>query len=162
MRQIIPCLWFDSNAEEAANYYVSLFKDSKIVAVTRFGDAGREVHGRPSGSVMTVSFEINGQRYSALNGGPIFKQTEAVSFVIACDSQQELDEYWEKLSAGGDPAAQQCGWLKDKFGVSWQVVPADLERMFIEATPAQADRLMSAILEMKKLDLHKLQTTIQD
>jgi predicted 3-demethylubiquinone-9 3-methyltransferase (glyoxalase superfamily) len=120
---IAPCLWFDDRGEEAAEFYTAIFPDSRIVAVTRYSDAGREIHGREPGSVMTVEFVLNGQGFTALNGGPHFKFNEAASFQVPCDTQAELDHYWERLSEGGDPKAQQCGWLKDKFGVSWQVVP---------------------------------------
>ena len=122
--RIVPCLWFDNQAEEAAKYYVSIFKNSKIGAISRYGEAGREVHRRPPGSVMTVEFELDGQAFTGLNGGPLFKFNEAVSFQVNCATQAEVDYYWDKLTAGGDPKAQQCGWLKDRFGVSWQVVPA--------------------------------------
>src|SRR5262245_24554029 len=126
MQKITPCLWFDSSAEEAARFYTSIFKNSKIGKIARYGEAGREIHGRPAGSVMTVEFEIDGQTFTALNGGPIFKFNEAISFQVMCETQDEIDSYWEKLSQGGDNAAQQCGWLKDKYGLSWQIVPTVL------------------------------------
>src|SRR3989304_6297519 len=129
MKKITPCLWFDSNAEEALNFYVSIFKNSGICKVARYGEAGHEIHGRTAGTVMTIEFELNGQTFTALNGGPYFKFNEAISFQVYCDMQEEIDHYWEKLSAGGDEKAQQCGWLKDKFGVSWQIVPAVLGEM---------------------------------
>ncbi|HET7110500.1 MAG TPA: VOC family protein, partial [Gemmatimonadales bacterium] len=123
LHPIAPCLWFDDQAEDAAAFYISIFPNSKIVSVARYGEAGKETHGRPPGSVMVVEFELNGQPFTALNGGPVFTFNEAVSFQLYCETQEELDRYWEKLGAGGDPKAQVCGWLKDKFGLSWQVVP---------------------------------------
>ena len=122
-QRIVPCLWFDHQAEEAAKFYVSVFKNSKITTVSRYSAAGQEIHGRPPGSVMVVAFELDGQTFTALNGGPDFKFNEAISLQVYCETQQEIDYYWEKLSKGGDPKAQQCGWLKDKYGLSWQVVP---------------------------------------
>ena len=153
MQKIIPFLWFDQQAEEAANFYVSIFKDSRIVNVTRYGEAGHEVHGRPAGSVMTVEFELNGHAYTVLNGGPHFKFNEAISFHVGCDSQDEVDYFWEKLSAGGQEGS--CGWLKDKYGVSWQVVPNALKNLLND--PAKAERTMSTLLQMKKLDIAKLE-----
>lgn len=146
------CLWFDNQAEEAAHYYASIFKDSKIHRVARYGKAGFEIHGRPEGSVMTVEFELNGMRFTALNGGPVFKFNESVSVEVNCATQAEVDYYWEKLGAGGDPKAQQCGWLKDKYGLSWQIVPEGLNEMVIEPSE-KGQRAMSAMLTMKKLDL---------
>ena len=159
--KITPCLWFDTQAEEAARFYTSVFPNSKIVAVTRYPDAGQEIHGKPAGSVMTVLFELNGQTFTALNGGPSFKFTEAVSFQIECDTQDEIDAYWEKLGAGGDPDAQQCGWLKDKFGLSWQVVPRGMEKIFEDSSSPAAQRAMNAMLEMKKLEIEKLERAYQ-
>lgn len=156
LQTIAPCLWFDDQAEAAAAFYTSIFDRSRIRRVTRFSDAGREIHGRPAGSVMTVEFEINGQPFTALNGGPMFTFSEAVSFQIICQTQAEIDHYWDRLTEGGDPDAQQCGWLKDKFGLSWQVVPAELEDMVADHTSAAAQRAMVALLEMKKLDLAAL------
>ena len=153
---LVPCLWFADQAEEAAKYYVGIFKHSRITATTRYGTAGQEIHGRPSGSVMTVEFELDGHPFTALNGGPHFKFNEAVSFQVMCTSQQEIDYYWEKLGAGGDPKAQQCGWLKDKFGLSWQVVPEGMEEMFRDAKSPGAERVMNAMLQMKKLDMDAL------
>src|SRR2546429_537255 len=124
MQKITPFLWFDSQAEEAANFYVAIFKNSKILKVTPYSDPAAQAAGRPKGSVMTVAFELEGEKFTAINGGPHFKFTEAVSFVVSCDSQAELDNYWNKLSKGGDEKAQQCGWLKDKYGLSWQIVPS--------------------------------------
>lgn len=123
IHRITPCLWFDDQAEAAAEFYTSVFSNSDILRVTRYGEAGHEIHGRPAGTVMTVTFELDGCRFTALNGGPVFEFNEAVSFQISCETQANVDYYWEKLAQGGDETAQQCGWLKDKFGVSWQVVP---------------------------------------
>ena len=128
VQMITPCLWFDSQAEEAAGFYTAIFKKSRILTISRYGEAGREVHGKAPGTVMTVAFELDGQRFTALNGGPLFKFNEAVSFQVNCRTQEEVDYYWEKLSAGGDEKAQQCGWLKDRYGLSWQVVPAGWAR----------------------------------
>jgi predicted 3-demethylubiquinone-9 3-methyltransferase (glyoxalase superfamily) len=152
-KKIAPCLWFDDQAEEAVRFYTGIFKGSRILKTARYTEAGREVHGRPPGSVMTVSFELLGQPFTALNGGPIFKFTEAISFQISCETQEEVDHYWTKLSAGGDAGAQQCGWLKDQYGVSWQVVPAVLPEMLMDSDPVKAGRVMEAMLPMKKLDI---------
>ena len=154
--RIIPCLWFADEAEEAARFYVGTFKNSRIVAITRYSDAGFEIHQRPAGSVMTVEFELDGQRFTALNGGPVFTFNEAVSFQIMCETQDEIDYYWDKLSAGGDPKAQQCGWLKDRYGLSWQVVPTGMEEILKDAGSPGAKRAMNALLEMKKIDLAEL------
>ncbi|MBA3637685.1 MAG: VOC family protein [Acidobacteriota bacterium] len=154
--RISPCLWFADQAEQAANFYTSIFKDSKIVSITRYGTAGFEVHHRPAGSVMTVDFDLNGVRFTALNGGPVFTFNEAVSFQIICETQDEVDYYWQKLTAGGDPKAQQCGWLKDKFGLSWQVVPDGMQDMLKDPESEAASRAMSAMMQMKKLDLNEL------
>ena len=155
--KITPCLWFDDQAEEAAQFYIAIFENSKITAISRYGDAGQEVHGRPPGSVMVVAFELNGQAFTALNGGPIFQFNEAVSMQIECDSQEEVDHYWEKLTAGGDPSAQQCGWLKDKFGLSWQVVPKILPKLLTDPDTTKSQRAMSAMMQMKKLDIAGLE-----
>jgi predicted 3-demethylubiquinone-9 3-methyltransferase (glyoxalase superfamily) len=155
-QRLQPCLWFDSQAEEAARYYVGIFKNSRILTITRYGKAGREVHGRPEGSVMTVEFELDGQKFTALNGGPHFRFNEAVSFEIHCETQAEIDYYWDKLTAGGDPNAQQCGWLKDKFGLSWQVVPTELTAMVADETSEASQRTFEAMLHMKKLDIDEL------
>jgi len=155
--KITPCLWFDDQAEDAAKFYTSIFQDSKITAISRYGEAGQEVHGRPTGSVMVVAFELNGQPFTALNGGPIFKFNEAVSFQIDCATQEEVDYYWEKLTPGGDPGAQQCGWLKDKFGVSWQVVPTILPKLITDPDTAKSQRAFQAMLGMKKLDIAGLE-----
>jgi predicted 3-demethylubiquinone-9 3-methyltransferase (glyoxalase superfamily) len=157
IRKISPCLWFDDEAEQAAEFYTSIFKNSKIVAVTRYGKAGYDVHQRPEGSVMTVVFEIDGQSFTALNGGPVFTFNEAISFEVNCESQEEVDYYWEKLSEGGDERAQQCGWLKDKFGVSWQVVPTMLNELISDPGSEKSERAMEAMLKMKKLDVGELQ-----
>ncbi len=156
MQKITPCLWFDSNAEEAVNFYTSIFKNSKIGNISRYGEAGYEIHGKPAGPVLTIEFELNGQVFTALNGGPIFKFNEAISFQVSCTSQEEVDYYWEKLSEGGDEKAQQCGWLKDKFGVSWQIVPTVLAEMLQDKDPKKSERVMRALLQMKKLDVQSL------
>ena len=155
--KISPCLWFDDQAEEAARFYTAIFKDSKIRAILRYPEAGREIHGKLPGSVMTVAFELNGQSFTALNGGPHFKFSEAVSFQIECATHEEVDYYWEELSAGGDPNAHQCGWLKDKFGLSWQVVPKVLPELLTDPDTVKAQRAFQALLQMKKLDIAGLQ-----
>jgi len=157
IRKITPCLWFDSEAEEAANFYVGIFPNSKIGAISRYSAEGQEIHGKPPGSVMTVAFELDGQPFTALNGGPIFKFNEAVSLQINCETQEEIDHYWEKLGAGGDPKAQQCGWLKDKFGLSWQVVPSILPKLISGPDATKSQRVMKALLAMKKLDIRELE-----
>jgi len=154
--KITPCLWFDHQAEEAASFYTAIFPGSCIVSTTRYTDAGFELHHKPAGSVMTVAFELDGQPFVALNGGPVFRFNEAVSLQIGCADQAEVDHYWEKLSAGGDPAAQQCGWLKDKFGVSWQVVPYLLTELLQQPDAARARRVTQAMLQMRKLDIEAL------
>jgi predicted 3-demethylubiquinone-9 3-methyltransferase (glyoxalase superfamily) len=152
MQKITPFLWFDNNAEEAAQFYVSVFKNSRILAVTRYGDAGPG----PKGSVMVVSFQLEGQQFTALNGGPRFKFTEAFSFVVSCENQEEIDYYWNKLTAeGGQESA--CGWLKDKFGFSWQIVPTALGKLMIDKDPKKANRVMQALLQMKKIDIATLE-----
>ncbi len=156
LSKISPCLWFDTQAEEAARYYCSIFKHSKILAISHYGEAGRETHGRAPGTVLTVEFELEGQTFTTLNGGPVFKFNEAVSLQVFCDTQDEIDYYWNKLSAGGDPSAQQCGWLKDKYGLSWQIAPAKLAEMFADKDTKKTGRLMTAMLPMKKLDLAAL------
>ncbi len=154
--RIAPCLWFDDQGEEAARFYVDVFPNSRITAITRYGPAGFEIHGRPSGSVMTVEFELEGQPFTALNGGPHFRFTEAVSFQVYCDTQEEIDRYWARLSEGGDPAAQQCGWLKDRWGLSWQVVPAGMDALFRDPESPATQRAMDAMLRMQKLDIAAL------
>lgn len=156
-QRISPCLWFAGQAEEAAKYYVGIFKNSRIATVTRYGEAGKEAHGRPPGSVMTVVFELDGQSFMALNGGPAFTFNEAVSLMVNCETQQEIDYYWDKLSAGGDPKAQMCGWLKDKYGLSWQIVPKDFDKFYKDEKSAGAARTMNAMLKMKKLDMGALE-----
>jgi predicted 3-demethylubiquinone-9 3-methyltransferase (glyoxalase superfamily) len=158
--KIAPCLWFDNQAEEAAHFYVSVFKNSKIVSTSRYPKAGQEVHRRQPGSVMTVEFELGGQPFTALNGGPEFKFNEAVSLQIYCKDQQELDYYWDKLTKGGDPKAQQCGWLKDKYGVSWQVVPESMLDLFRNHESEKAQRAMEAMLKMKKIDIRELDRAV--
>ena len=156
IQKIAPCLWFDDQAEEAARFYTGIFKNSKIVTVARYGKAGHEVHGRPAGTVMTVAFELEGQAFTALNGGPVFKFNEAISFQVNCETQAEVDYYWEKLSEGGDVKAQQCGWLKDRYGVSWQVVPRALVEMITDPDSEKSGRAMEAMLRIKKLDIAEL------
>ncbi len=152
MQKITPFLWFDNNAEPAAEFYVSIFKNSRILNVSRYGDAGPG----PKGSVMVVNFQLAGQEFIALNGGPPFKFSEAFSLVVNCENQKEVDEYWSKLTSGGGQESQ-CGWLKDKFGFSWQVVPAELGKLMSAKDPARANRVMQALLQMKKLDIAKLE-----
>jgi predicted 3-demethylubiquinone-9 3-methyltransferase (glyoxalase superfamily) len=157
LNRIVPCLWFDTQAEEAARYYVSIFKkNSEIGTITRYGKEGFEIHKKPEGSVMTVTFYLDGQEFTALNGGPHFKFSEAISFEVRCENQAEIDYYWERLGAGGDPKAQQCGWLKDKYGLSWQIVPSKWVDLMRDATPTQSERMMRAMLQMKKFDLAAL------
>lgn len=157
MNRIIPCLWFDNQAEEATRFYTSIFRNSKVGKITRYGKEGFEFHGRPEGSVLTVEFELDGQTFTALNGGPVFKFNEAISLQVDCETQAEVDHFWEKLSHGGDEQAQQCGWLKDRYGVSWQIVPAALRRMLQDPDAAKSGRVMKALLQMKKLDIAGLQ-----
>jgi predicted 3-demethylubiquinone-9 3-methyltransferase (glyoxalase superfamily) len=151
MQKITPFLWFNNQAEEAANFYVSIFKNAKINHIARYGDAGPG----PKGSVMVVSFQLEGQQFTALNGGPQFKFTEAVSFVVDCKSQEEVDHFWGKLSAGGE--TQQCGWLKDKYGLSWQIIPAVLMQLVSDPDPEKSNRVMRAMMQMTKIDIAKLQ-----
>lgn len=160
-QKITPCLWFDSQAEAAAGFYCGIFKNSRILAISHYGEAGREIHGMPPGSVLTVAFELEGQSFTALNGGPLFKFNEAVSLQVSCHTQAEVDHYWEALGAGGDASAQQCGWLKDRYGLSWQIVPAVLAEMMRDTTPGKADRVMGALLQMQKLDIAALQAAYQ-
>lgn len=154
---ITPCLWFDDQAEDAARFYTSIFPNSQILDVTKYSEAGQEVHGRKAGSVMVVEFELNGHAFTALNGGPYFKLSEALSLQVYCDTQAEIDQYWEKLSEGSDPSSQQCGWLKDKFGLSWQIVSRRMTEMLKDTASGGAQRAMQAILRMKKIDLAALQ-----
>ena len=150
MQKITPFLWFDNNAEEAVNFYVSLFKNSKVLSITRYGEAGPG----PAGTVLTAAFQLQGQEFIALNGGPQFKFTEAISFSVNCESQEEVDQYWEKLSEGGEKG--RCGWLKDKYGLSWQVNPVVLGEMLQDEDPEKAKRVMEAMLQMDKLDIETL------
>ena len=156
IQRITPCLWFNDQAEKAVAFYTAIFKNSKIVNISRYGKAGQEVHGKPVGTVMTVAFELDGQAFTALNGGPIFKFNEAISFQVNCETQAEVDYYWEKLSEGGDEKAQQCGWLKDKYGVSWQIVPTILPELIKDPDSERSQRAMAAMLRMKKLDIDEL------
>lgn len=162
MQKISPCLWFDDNAEEAVNFYTSIFKNTQVGNVTRYGKEGYEIHKKKEGSVMTIDFEIEGQNFLALNGGPIFKFNEAISFQIFCDKQEEIDYYWDKLSDGGDKNAQVCGWLKDKYGVSWQVVPVTLIKMLQDKDSKKTERVMKAMLQMSKLDIDALTKAYQE
>ena len=161
MQKITSNLWFDKQAEEAAKYYTSIFKNSKIGRIARFGKEGFEIHHQPEGQVMTVEFELEGQSYLALNGGPEFTFNEAVSFIVNCADQHEVDYYWERLSDKGDPKAQQCGWLKDKFGLSWQIVPTILNDLMTDPDKAKTERVMKAMLAMKKLDIKLLEKAYQ-
>jgi predicted 3-demethylubiquinone-9 3-methyltransferase (glyoxalase superfamily) len=154
MQKITPFLWFDDNAEEAVKFYTSIIKNSKIGKIARYDEAGEKAAGRPAGSVMTVEFQLEGQEFVALNGGPHFKFTEAISFVVNCETQEEVDYYWEKLSHGGKEV--QCGWLKDKYGLSWQIVPTVLGELLSDKDAAKAQRVMQAMLKMVKLDIKKL------
>lgn len=156
VQRISPCLWFDSEAEDAAKLYVSIFEHSRITRITHYGNEGQELHGRPAGSVLTVAFELDGCPLTALNGGPAFKFNEAISLQVSCDTQEEIDRYWAALSDGGDPKAQQCGWLKDRYGLSWQVIPAVLNELITDDDQKRADRTMRALLGMKKLDIDAL------
>jgi predicted 3-demethylubiquinone-9 3-methyltransferase (glyoxalase superfamily) len=158
---ISPCLWFDDQAQQAAEFYTGIFEHSGILGVTHYGKAGFEVHGRPAGSVMSVLFQLNGQVFTALNGGPIFRFNEAISLQVYCHTQAELDYHWEQLSAGGDPDAQQCGWLKDKYGLSWQILPSLLVEASGKERQGQNDRVMTAILHMKKIDIATLERAIR-
>ena len=157
IQKMAACLWFDTEAEQAAEFYTSIFENSRIMEISRYGKEGHEIHGREPGSVMTVSFELDGQEFTALNGGPIFKFNEAVSFQIFCETQKDADYYWEKLTAGGNPDAQQCGWLKDKFGLSWQVIPTKVLELIKDPDSPRAQRATKAMLQMKKLDVDALQ-----
>jgi len=161
VNRIVPFLWFADQAEEAANYYVGIFENSRITNVTHYASAGQETHQRPAGSIMTVEFEIDGCPFTALNGGPHFTFNEAVSFQIMCADQGEIDYFWERLGADGDPAARQCGWLKDRFGLSWQVVPEEMEDFFRDPNSDAASRAMEAMLRMKKLDIAALREAFE-
>jgi predicted 3-demethylubiquinone-9 3-methyltransferase (glyoxalase superfamily) len=152
--KITACLWFDTQAEEAANFYLSVFKNSRIGKISRYGKAGQDVHGKKEGTVMTVEFELDGRPFVALNGGPQFKFTQAVSFQIFCDTQAEIDTYWDALTQGGQEGP--CGWLKDKYGLSWQVVASVIPKMMTDPDPKKSERVMTAFMKMKKFDLEKL------
>lgn len=154
--RITPFLWFDDRAEEAVDFYTSVFDNSRIVSTTRYSEEGSQAAGRPAGSVMTVAFQLDGQDFTALNGGPHFKFNEAISLVVNCRSQEEVDHYWDRLSQGGDEKAQQCGWLKDRYGVSWQIVPKQLIELLTDPDPDKARRAMGAMLQMKKIDVEAL------
>jgi predicted 3-demethylubiquinone-9 3-methyltransferase (glyoxalase superfamily) len=158
-QKIAPCLWYDTQAEEAAKFYVSIFKDSKIISVARFPDEGQEIHGKEAGSVMTIAFELAGQSFVALNGGPQFTFDEAVSFQVYCDSQDEVDYFWSRLSEGGQES--HCGWLKDKFGLSWQVVPVALLEMMLDPDTTKSARVMKAFMQMKKYDIATLKRAFE-
>jgi predicted 3-demethylubiquinone-9 3-methyltransferase (glyoxalase superfamily) len=155
-QKITPCLWFDNQAEEAVEFYTGIFRNSRILNISRYGEAGREVHGKPAGSVMTIEFELDGQAFTALNGGPTFKFNEAISFQVDCETKEEVDYYWEKLSEGGDEKAQQCGWLKDKYGASWPIIPSVLLKMMSDPDREKSGRVMEAMLRMKKIDVDEL------
>jgi predicted 3-demethylubiquinone-9 3-methyltransferase (glyoxalase superfamily) len=157
LQRIVPCLWFDGQAEEAAEQYISIFDDSRIVRVARYGEAGREHHGQEPGSVMVVEFELQGQRFTGLNGGPQFPFTEAISLQVMCETQVEVDFYWEKLGEGGDPNARQCGWLKDRWGLCWQVVPVIVTDLLSDPASEKSQRAMAAVMEMKKIDIAAVQ-----
>ncbi len=159
--QITPHLWFDCNAEEAVNFYTSIFKNSKIKTVTHYTDAGYEIHKMEARTVMVIEFELDGNPYMALNGGPLFKFNESISFMAPCKDQEEFDYYWDKLSAGGDPNAQQCGWLKDKFGLSWQIVPEIMGDIMTGKDQKNSDNVMNAMMKMKKLDIAKLKAAYE-
>jgi len=154
-QKISPFLWFDTQAEEAAEFYVSIFEDSRIVAISRYSEAGKERHGKEPGSAMVVSFELCGQKFSALNGGPQFKFSEAISFAVGCETQAEIDHYWSKLTEGGQES--QCGWLKDRFGVSWQIVPSILPELLTGSDRDAANRVTQAFMQMKKFDIEALE-----
>ena len=155
--KITPCLWFDNQAEEAAKFYTSVFKNSSIKSVTRYSTAGQETHRKQPGSVMTVEFDLGGQTFTALKGGPEFRFNEAISLQVRCADQQEIDYFWDKLGAGGDPKAQVCGWLKDRYGVSWQVVPKDVGELYQDEESPGAKAAMEAMMKMKKIDIAALQ-----
>ncbi|GGA06540.1 VOC family protein [Dyella caseinilytica] len=156
-QRITPFLWFNDNAEEAAHFYVSVFENSRILSSTRYGKEAARASGQREGLIMTIAFELDGQKLTALNGGPSFSFTPAVSLVVNCHSQDEVNHYWNQLSSGGDPAAQRCGWLKDRFGLSWQIVPTQLIDYLSQPDPAKAQKAMQAMLKMKKIDLAVLQ-----
>lgn len=155
MEKITTCLWFDDRAEEAVNFYTGVFKNSKIGSTSRYDEASAKASGRPVGTVLTMTFELEGRHFMALNGGPMFKFNESVSLVVNCENQEEIDYYWNKLTSGGGQESM-CGWLKDKFGLSWQIVPTELGKLMSSKEPGKAQRVMAALLQMKKLDLNAL------
>jgi predicted 3-demethylubiquinone-9 3-methyltransferase (glyoxalase superfamily) len=159
-QRITPFLWFDDQAEEAAEFYISIFADSRVLTSTRYDADSAAVSGRKPGSLMTIAFELDGQPFTAINGGPIFKFSEAISLVINCTDQGEIDHYWDRLTAGGDVAAQQCGWLKDRFGLSWQVIPTQLIDLLTQPDPVKAHKATMAMLQMKKIDLAAIQRAV--
>lgn len=162
VQKITPFLWFDKQAEEAARFYSSIFKNSRISGVTRYGKEGYEIHRMEEGTVMTVDFEIEGQKFVALNGGPVFKFNESISFQVLCETQEEVDYYWEKLSEYGDEKTQQCGWLKDKYGVSWQIVPTILVKMIKDKDIKKSQNVIKAMLRMQKLDIKSLRQAYEE
>jgi predicted 3-demethylubiquinone-9 3-methyltransferase (glyoxalase superfamily) len=157
IQKITPCLWFDDRAQAAAEFYTGIFPNSQILHISHYGEAGREIHGKPAGSVLAVSFELDGQTFTTLNGGPTFKFNEAISFQVDCQDQAEVDYYWDKLSNDGDETAQQCGWLKDRYGVSWQIIPRILVELLNDPDPEKSQTAMTAMLQMKKIDIDELQ-----
>ncbi len=156
VQKITPCLWFDTQAEEAARFYTSVFRNSRIGTISRYGKEGYEIHGMPAGAVMTVEFQIEGQTFTALNGGPLFNFNEAVSFQVDCESQEEIDYYWQRLGEGGDEKAQQCGWLKDKYGLSWQIISSAAVALLIDPNSEKSQRAMKAFLGMKKIEIETI------
>ena len=158
---ITPCLWFDDQAEEAAQFYCAIFPNSGIRRISRYGKEGQEIHGKPEGSAMTVEFELDGETFTALNGGPVFTFNEAISFQVHCETQEEVDYYWERLSAGGDEQAQRCGWLKDRYGMSWQIVPRAMIKLVSDPESEESQRAMKAMLQMKKIDLEELKRAFE-
>lgn len=155
-QKITPCLWYNSQAHDAAAFYTGIFPGSRINRIAHYGEAGREIHGMPPGSVLTVEFELEGQTFVALNGGAEFRFNEAISLQVHCDTQDEVDHFWARLSEGGDPQAQMCGWLKDRYGVSWQIVPSMLPDMIVDPDKEKSGRVMTALMQMKKLDIEAL------
>lgn len=160
-QKISTNLWFDGKAEEAVNFYLSIFKNAKTGRKSYYGASGQEIHGMKPGTIMTMEFELEGQHFVALNGGPHFKFTEAISFIVNCKDQEEIDYYWDKLSSGGDPKAQVCGWLKDKYGLSWQIVPAILTELLQDPDTKKTNQMMAALMQMKKLDISQLKTAFE-
>lgn len=158
-QKITPFLWFDHNAEDAAKFYTSIFKNSRIIDIAHYGESAAEASGRPKGTVMTVAFELEGQLFMALNGGPVFKFSPAISLLVNCETQEEVDDLWEKLSEGGEQ--EQCGWLKDKFGLSWQIVPNALDEMLLDKDARKSERVMEALLQMKKIDIETLKVAYE-